>query len=417
MDRTLSRTWLMGVVVIAAGLVAATPADAAPTDAAAAAASVPATCNGIAVTIFGTDGNDTITGTNDSDIIATGDGDDVVFGLDRQDTVCLGQGNDRFVGGSGADAFVAEATVDGSDVFEGDGSDIVSYAARSTGVTITLDGIANDGQAGENDNVGLAAVLIVGGAGNDVLNGAFAAVNGGAGDDQLTSNQSLFGEAGNDTLTHIGGLRSAMEGGDGGDRMVEKGTGGATMAGGAGNDSLVAGSTGTNLRGGVGNDRITGGPGGDFINGDDGNDLLIGGLGNDRVSGDAGDDRYLADVALDGSDTFDGGAGNDTTDFQKRDNLSHNTALSLSASGVAGDDGEPGEGDTMTAENIRGGTGRNVIFGDGGRNRLEGGRSADVINSIDGIGRNDVIIGNPDRSVGIDTCQFDAGPPPDDVVC
>ena len=118
-------------------------------------------------------------------------------------------------------------------------------------------------------------------------------------------------------------------------------------------------------------------------------------------------------AAPDGNDTFDGGAGRDTTDYQNRDNLSRFTVLSLSAAGVAGNDGEPGESDTMTAENIRGGIGRNVIQGDGGANRLEGGPSDDLIDSVDGIGRNDVIIGNG----GNDTCRFDAGPPPDDVRC
>jgi Ca2+-binding RTX toxin-like protein len=409
----LIRSVLTCGVVTAAGLAGATPIDAASP--AATAASVPATCNGIPVTIFGTDGNDTITGTDGSDIIATGDGNDVVFGLGAQDTVCLGQGNDRFVGGPGADEFVAESVVDGSDIFENDGSDVVSYKARTTAVNVTLDGVANDGQAGEGDNMGTAAVLVEGGSGNDVLNVEFAAAHGGPGDDRLTSRRFLFGEAGNDTLTHIGGLRTEMECGDGNDRMIDKGTGGSSMQGGNGNDVLIAGPGifGAFMTGGAGNDTITGSAVGDFINGDDGNDLLIGGLGNDVMNGNAGDDRYLAEVGLDGNDTFDGGDGSDTTDFQKRDNLSRGTVLSLSADGPAGNDGEPGETDTMTAENIRGGTGHNVINGDAGRNRLEGGPSDDVIDSRDGVGRNDVIIGNG----GNDTCQFDAGPPPDQVRC
>jgi Ca2+-binding RTX toxin-like protein len=248
-----------------------------------------------------------------------------------------------------------------------------------------------------------------------VLNVEFAAPHGGPGDDQLTSRRFLFGEAGNDTLTHVGALRAEMEGGDGRDRMVDRGTGGAAMGGGAGNDVLIAGSgsAGNFMTGGGGNDTIIGGPARDFINGDDGNDQLEGRLGDDVLNGNAGDDRYVAEVGLDGNDTFVGGDGIDTTDYQKRDNLSRSTVLSLSAGGIAGNDGEPDEHDTMTAENIRGGLGRNVIQGDAGRNQLLGGPSADLINSIDGIGHNDVIVGG----LGNDVCRFDAGPPPDDVRC
>ena len=82
--------------------------------------------------------------------------------------------------------------------------------------------------------------------------------------------------------------------------------------------------------------------------------------------------------------------------------------LSLSASGF-GNDGEPGEGDTTDAENLNGGTGRNIITGDARANRLEGGPTFDIITSVDGIGGNDVIIGH--SGAGTDVCQGDAGPP------
>ena len=184
----------------------------------------------LSATIFGTDGNDIITGTDDSDVIATGDGNDTVFGLGRQDTACLGLGDDRFVGGTGSDVFVAESVPDGRDVFEGDGSDTISYAARTAAVKVSLDAVANDGQAGEGDNVGRDAVIVDGGSGPDVLTASFASLHGGPGDDRLTTGTNLFGEAGNDVLTHTGRLRAEMEGGDGGDRLVDNGTGGAGHA-------------------------------------------------------------------------------------------------------------------------------------------------------------------------------------------
>jgi Ca2+-binding RTX toxin-like protein len=408
----MRRPWTTAVL---AGLLVTGWAGAAPAQAS--SLSVPSTCNGLPVTIPGTDGDDTVTGTDNSDVIATGDGADVVLGLGAQDTVCLGPGNDRFVGGPGVDSFIADSTTDGRDVVES--TEIVSYAARVLPVVVTVDGVANDGQAGEGDDVGNSLTVVDGGSGADVLTAPLTTpgtgLHGGPGNDRLTAGQFLFGEAGDDVLTHQGPLRATMDGGDGGDRLVDNGTGGSSMDGGPGDDVLTAGGGGPGafMTGRDGNDKLTGGPDRDVLLGDGGNDLLVGGAGNDQAEGGAGDDRYLAGVSLDGSDTFTGGDGRDTADYQNRDNLSRGTVVSISAAGAAGNDGEPGEGDTMTAENIRGGTGRNVVVGDPGANRLEGGRSNDVIDSRDGIGRNDVVVGNG----GTDDCRFDAGPPPDDVRC
>jgi hypothetical protein len=70
------------------------------------------------------------------------------------------------VGGPHSDTFNVDV---GRDVLQpGDGYDIVTYR-RAGGVTITLGGGADDGEAGEGDDVGSDAEQAEGGGGNDVL--------------------------------------------------------------------------------------------------------------------------------------------------------------------------------------------------------------------------------------------------------
>jgi Ca2+-binding RTX toxin-like protein len=411
--RKLLATTLLACGVAAVGITAA-PAHAA------------ATCNGLTVTITGTDGNDVRVGTPGNDVFAMGAGNDVVSGLDGNDTACMGTGDDQFFGGRGDDTFVAESVADGSDVFFGDdgaqsGHDTASYAARTTAVTVSLDDSANDGQAGEGDFIaGDDVDAVRGGSGADVLteNAPGRTLFGGPGNDRLNGASDMFGEAGADTLIHLAGGESAfLHGGDGADRLIDQANVKSSLDGDAGPDRISGGAGDDTLFGGAGDDRLLGGSGNEFISGDDGNDVISGGLGNDGTiggNGDAGNDTYLAEAGPDGSDSFSGGAGNDTANYAARNNASRGTVLSLSASGF-GNDGEPGEGDTTDAENLNGGTGRNIITGDARANRLEGGPTFDIITSVDGIGGNDVIIGH--SGVGTDVCQGDAGPPPDSVHC
>jgi serralysin len=71
----------------------------------------------------------------------------------------------------------------------------VTYVDHLASVNASLDGVANDGQTGERDNV-LNSENLIGGNGNDTLVGNAGAnvLRGLLGDDRL------FGRAGNDTL-------------------------------------------------------------------------------------------------------------------------------------------------------------------------------------------------------------------------
>lgn len=169
-------------------------------------------------------------------------------GIDRMNGF---YGNDTLIGNGGDDLFETGANEDGADTIKGGpGVDGVTYLPRTAGVSMSLDGVRNDGEQGENDNIG-----------GDVEN--------------------LTGSKGNDTIT---GNRKANElrGLDGHD----------TMDGAAGQDRL---------EGDEGNDDLTGGPGVDSLYGaqdadslfakDDRADLADGGTGTDTCDCDANDIR------------------------------------------------------------------------------------------------------------------------------
>src|SRR5205814_2697952 len=123
-----------------------------------------------------------------------------------------GNGTDYLIGGLGADQ------LDG-----GRGPyDLVSYADRTEDLYLSNDGLANDGAPGEGDNI-LNVESIQGGQGNDTVIGA-----------PLTT---VYGLAGNDTMSF-------------------NGAGGGIAYGGAGNDTLTAGSQYSSLRGQQGNDSL-----------------------------------------------------------------------------------------------------------------------------------------------------------------
>jgi len=96
----------------------------------------------IPAVISGGDGNDALDGGGRGDTIDGGPGDDDINGFAGNDSIRGGDGNDEITPNTGTDA-----------VSGGDGIDTVEYGGR-TSPSYTLDGIANDGEAGENDLIG-----------------------------------------------------------------------------------------------------------------------------------------------------------------------------------------------------------------------------------------------------------------------
>ena len=74
-------------------------------------------CNGWAVTLAGSEGNDLLTGTIGPDVILALGGDDTIDGLGGNDIICAGLGNDVVNGGTGNDKIYGEG---GNDVLNGD---------------------------------------------------------------------------------------------------------------------------------------------------------------------------------------------------------------------------------------------------------------------------------------------------------
>ena len=80
----------------------------------------------------------------------------------------------RLEGGDGNDALYpgsnSSATLDGgpgADVLSGERA-TVDYSARTNPLTVTMgDGLANDGEAGENDLISNDISLVLGGSGQD----------------------------------------------------------------------------------------------------------------------------------------------------------------------------------------------------------------------------------------------------------
>ena len=168
-------------------------------------------CHPCSVSIDLGDGNDTLTLAGQYQkspfAVSAGAGDDDVHILaDTLAVVDGGPGRDRLR----ADTYSELDGGEGADVIEGNGT--ASYAKRSGGVTVTLDGAANDGAPGENDNV--TAPHVIGGAGADSLTGddRVNELNGGGGDDVLG------GGGGADLLRGVGGT-NRLDGGDGNDTV------------------------------------------------------------------------------------------------------------------------------------------------------------------------------------------------------
>ena len=252
------------------------------------------------IVINGAAGNDSLTvGPNVNENVTEngGDGNDVLDGGAGNDTLNGGAGNDNMWGDFGNDTFDGGTGAD--NMVGGSGTDTATYASRAVGVTVSLDNAANDGQAGEGDNVSATTENVIGGNGNDTIsgtNGVASVFNGGNGNDRL------FGFSAADTLI----------GGNGNDQLVGNGSN-DLLLGGAGNDLIYGGSGNDNIHGGDNDDTLIGGSGRDFLFGQNGNDFLF--AQGDPVGGGAAF-----------NDVLDGGAG---FDFGERDGADTNAGLEI----------------------------------------------------------------------------------------
>jgi Ca2+-binding RTX toxin-like protein len=342
-------------------------------------------------------------------------------------------GNDRsdggrqvdFDGGPGNDSFVDDVWHwdDGGDHFTGgDGYDTADYSWIRGSTSLTLDGVSNDGYAGENDNVEPDVEHIITGIRDDTIVGTGAAqtidggmgsdhIEGGGGDDVIDggaedcSPDTISGGSGNDTINGEGG-GDDIDAGPGNDTIRNRGCmpDGDTLSGGTGTDTVdysdsYKGVTVTldglandgvdgeddnvvpdveNVIGGHEDDVLVGSSANNLLSGLGGDDLLGGGPGNDTLSGSVGVDVLNGGS---GADVLDGGSSEDIADYSDR-----STAVSVDLDGEQGDDGAPGEGDTVQAsvEDIWGGAGADKLTGSNEDNVLDGGPGSDLLVGLGG---------------------------------
>jgi Ca2+-binding RTX toxin-like protein len=164
--------------------------------------------------VNGGPGNDRLEGGEGLDDLLGGGGDDDLLG---------GDGGDLLIGGEGADTLSGGANV--IDLLE---LDTAVYDDRTRPVAVSLDAVANDGSAGERDNVLGDIEAVVGGRAGDLL----------VGDDRGID--VLLGGGGGDALRGLGGALDALLGEDGADRIVG-GPGFDGVIGGAGRDVVLGG--------------------------------------------------------------------------------------------------------------------------------------------------------------------------------
>ncbi|KAA1421286.1 hypothetical protein F0U44_02955 [Nocardioides humilatus] len=258
-----------------------------------------------------------LTGGEDDDFVSGNSLANELLGKGGADKLRDFPGVDQVFGGAGDDTFVAPSNPDSADDYNGGAdTDKVLYNSRAQSVNITLAGAADDGSAGEADDLigiedatgGGKADTIVGTAGPNTLLG------GGAGD----------------TITDGPGADD-VNGGGGNDTFVQAVTvdNGDTFNGGPGTDTinysarnvqivLTLGS-GTSDDGAVGEgdwliaiENAFGGTTGDTLNGSPADNVLRGGGGSDVIKGFGGADQLFGDDASDALNTVDGVGGNDT---------------------------------------------------------------------------------------------------------
>ncbi len=238
--------------------------------------------------------------------------DDALMG-DGNDVVSMGDGTDTVFGEAGDDTFTQDDDQSDDYVYGGSGIDLVDYSSRAQRVNVSLDGVQNDGEVGENDFIEADIEDLIGGDGNDDLNGNDLGANvidGGEGNDNIGGGggvDTLIGGNGEDSLFGGGGA-DTVDGGNDGDTLK----GGAnvdTITGGAGNDDLSGSTENDNLDGGAGDDSLLGETGDDTLTDPSGSNSLDGGPGDDQITGGSDAETIFG---REGSDIIGGGDGNDT---------------------------------------------------------------------------------------------------------
>ncbi|SFQ11871.1 family 16 glycosylhydrolase [Donghicola eburneus] len=340
-------------------------------------------------------------------IVAFG-GADYLIGESGDDTLDGGQGADTLVGGAGDDTYILRAG-DGGDapsaelIIEtaGEGIDQIVFAdLRPDDVRsyidwarwhIVVDGAdgpeyfsvkVTPGLGGHDVGSYIEQVVFADGTVWDMTGALYL-----RGDDEANvssgsvHDDTILGEGGDDTLVGMNG-DDTIDGGDGVDMLYGwKGADvltdsgfedGDRMYGEGGNDTLTGGVGYDSLYGGAGKDTLRASRDADFLDGGAGDDTLLGNGARDTMNGGAGDDMIKGNGNRDwidggeGDDKLVGGGGNDImSGGAGNDVVSGGTRHDL----LYGDDGN---------DKLVGQKGDDTLYGGEGRDVLTGGEGADL---------------------------------------
>jgi Ca2+-binding RTX toxin-like protein len=345
---------------------------------------------------YGGSGDDTLTGDNQNNVLRGEAGNDTLNGGSGDDSLFGGAGDDTVDGGAGIDTFdLREKT-----------TAVVATLNGANTATVFVGGVAEDtvrnvenivgGSAGDTLTGDAAANKLSGARGNDWLMGAGGADILDGGEDTDTADYSDKAAAIAVTLNGSS-LATVTVGGVAEDTITKI----ENIVGGSGDDTITGDTAGNTFRGGSGADTLDGGGGSDTADFSDKTqsvllalngatnavatiggtaedtvrniENIIGGSGNDQLTGDAAANTFRGGL---GADVLDGGGGVDTADYSDKTaslvvRLAGASAATMSVGGVA-------EDTLRNIENIIGGSGNDILAGDGLANVLDGGGGSDT---------------------------------------
>lgn len=365
--------------------------------------------------------------------VTLGDGDDIFSGLGGGSlgmpsaaslplTVYGGNGNDSLTGGDGDDVLYGDVGADtlnggtsatDSDTYHGGaGTDTVTWASRTVPIIVTVGSGADDGVSGESDDVGLDIEVVIGGSAADSFTGAAGPQTfmGGPGDDVFEMGllastgagaDTIYGEAGTDTVNY-------------GDRL-EAIT--VTMDMNVANDGNAAANEQDNIRSDVENIICPTAAVACVVTGNALNNRIVAGGGVDTLNGGAGDDRFVVGDAANvgaGADSFVGGVGVDVVDFSQFNaslNVRMDNVVSVTHAKKIGLDVEnlicpPASACTvlgnLLGNHLEGSSATDSLSGAGGDDFIETNGGGDAVDCGDG---SDILVGS-DAVVAGATCEL-----------
>ncbi len=365
--------------------------------------------------MIATQGNDTLVGNSDTNLLDGQNGSDILIGQAGNDTLRGGSGKDYYRAGSGDDLIDEQLgngidTVDYSDVtggvtvaaYGGYGSDDGAFTVTGVSGTDSIDNV------GANSEWGQLVEVFTLSDGNDRFIGTRFAetVLAGAGDDTLTSgSRDVYGMRGSDVLN--GGAGSDWVDYSQADQYTTVNlvqgiakldeqwqAGDANYAGAQQIDTLIS------------IENVRGSNRADYIMGTIGDNILDGAAGNNTIVGNGGNDTLLVGIGL---DKVYAGSGNDYIDLDtsgRESWVGRYGEIRNSADAGAGNNTVLGSGDN---DSITAGSGNDLIQLYSGNDSVSAGDGNNTIISSDGVedrvttgtGDDYIRLGNADRN-GVD---------------